>query len=422
MASNILMPAGAQTTAESKITQWLVKEGDRVKRGDILFEIETDKAVMSVESFAQGTVLKLLYEEGDSVETGSVVAIIGKEGEQIASPTAAMPSASGADDEDDFRPIRRTAEPRAAQVGRKAPDAPVSGSAAKDLSVRGVKAEEVLAMPAARKYARENNVDLAALFEKTGRPLKLADVEEAVQVGAGANTEADSADTYETFVPSVMRRTIAARMLESVKETPQYTVSIKPDMTASLAFLSRANEALKSEEVKVSLNDILILCVASAAKKVPYIRGIYEEEIRIYNHISIGVAVALPDAGLIVPVVKNADTLSLTEIARQSRTLIEKARSGCLPQQDIEGGNLTISNLGMYGIDRFTAIINRPESVILAVGAIQETPVRSGDALQWVPVMDITATFDHRLIDGAVGAQFMAALKQRIENPTLVLV
>jgi pyruvate dehydrogenase E2 component (dihydrolipoamide acetyltransferase) len=280
-------------------------------------------------------------------------------------------------------------------------------------------------MPAARKFARENDIDLDALFQKLGRPLKLADVQAEASRGRGSDTsaesEADADAAYEPFAPSAMRRAIAQRMLESVREAPQYTVSIKPDMTAGLDFLSKANEILKSEELKISLNDFLILCAAHAAKKIPYMRGVYEEEIRIYKHISIGVAVALPDAGLIVPVIRHADTLSLSEIARESRALIEKARSGRLAQREIEGGNLTISNMGMCGIDRFTAIINRPESAILAVGAIQDTPVRRGDATAWIPVMDITAAFDHRLIDGAIGAQFMSALKQRIENPELLL-
>jgi pyruvate dehydrogenase E2 component (dihydrolipoamide acetyltransferase) len=231
------------------------------------------------------------------------------------------------------------------------------------------------------------------------------------------NAGAGDAD-YETIVPGPMRRTIARRMLESVSEAPQYTVTIKADMTALVELKKRADEYFANSDNKISFNDFLVKCICAAVKNAPYINGQYisDSEIRLMKHVSVGIAVALTD-GLVVPVIRNADLLSLGEIAVISTGLIEKARNGTLSQDETGGGTITLSNMGMYGINNFTALINRPESAILAVGAIVETPVAADGRVTVRPIMDVTASVDHRLIDGGTGALFMAALKKIIENP-----
>ncbi len=391
MANKILMPASGQTAAESRIVRWNVEEGEKVNRGDVLFEIETDKAVMGVESYAKGTVLKIVYGEGDDVEAGKVVAYIGEPGEKLESETSSSQAAGG--DDDEYQPIMK----KAAAAGPPVP-------AEKDVDI------VLMASPKARKIAKETGADLKGLYAAQSRAVKAADVA-AVQVAVSQPEE-------ESLIPlSAMRKVIARRMLESVHEAPQYTVSIKADMTAFIALRRQINEVMSGEGIKVSINDILVRCVVAAAAKVPYINAVFTDEgIRTLKQMHVGIAVAVAE-GLVVPVLRNANTLPLRDIARTSQQLINAAKEGRLRPEQMQGGTITISNLGMYGIDRFTAIINRPESAILAVGAVVDTPVGVSGSIVLRPIMDITATFDHRIIDGAVGAQFMAELKKNIEQP-----
>jgi pyruvate dehydrogenase E2 component (dihydrolipoamide acetyltransferase) len=396
MASEIRMPESGQTAAESVIVAWHVKEGDTVERGDILFDIETDKATMSVESYAKGTVLKRLYGEGDSVEAGKVVAYIGQQGEAVSDGKAEEQPLAAAEDE--YRPI----------MPRKKAEAGTAGQ-------RPEQAEEAqpLASPAARKLAREKGLNIGEMYAKLNRAVKRADV-------ASWKTPGEDVE-YDVVRPTAMRKTIARRMLQSATEAPQFTVSIRADMTEMAALRSRMNEVLAPEGVKLSYNDLLARCVCQAVKKVPYINSVYtDDEIRLMQHVNVGIAVGLPD-GLVVPVIHRADTLSLREIAEKSRALVDTARAGRLTPEQMQGGTITISNLGMYGISRFTALVNRPESAILAVGAIIDTPVGVDGRIELRPIMDVTASFDHRIVDGSVGAQFMAALKQLIEQPMLLM-
>ena len=396
MAQEIKMPASGQTAAESLILKWNVREGDEINRGDVLFEIETDKATMNVESFAKGTLLKIFFQEGEKVEAGKVVALIGRQGE--AYEPQQQPDEKAAVDEDEYQPIlKKDAIGQAPQVGGITPDS------------------VAMASPAAKILAKEKKIDIGALFARLGRVVKRADVQNA------CSYEKSQAD-YEIIVPSAMRRTIARRMLESTMLSPQYTVSIKADMTNMIALRSQINSSLRDRGVKVSLNDLLVKCVCCACDTVPYINAQYisEQEIRLYRNVNVGIAVALPD-GLVVPVIEGANKLGLMDVATQSAKLIAAAKNGTLLTEQMQGGNITISNLGMFGIDRFTALINRPESAILAVGAVTETPVAQNSAVVVRPMMDITASFDHRMVDGGVGAQFMAELKKQLEQPILAL-
>lgn len=407
MASKIMMPASGQNAAESVLVHWLVEEGASVKRGDVLFEIETDKATMSVESYAKGVLLKRCYNDGDTVAAGSVVAYVGKPGEQIEEgedPAASqIPVAvNEIDTEDEYAPIDRTEASKGEPV-------PV---AAKEPAMGRIPAS-----PKARKLAAENNVDLTALYQKLGGPVKYADVMMAGEMSAAAKTE----DAFSVETPTNMRKTIARRMKESQTVAASFHVSIKVDMTAFMQLRTQINAALSSTGVKVTMNDLLMKCVAVAAKEVPYINAYYsDEEIQLNNCVNVGLAVAL-EGGLVVPVVKNVESRSLTEIAKCSAELVAKAKSGGLRQDNITGGTITISNMGMYGVDNFTAIINQPESAILAVSAVKDTVVAIDGQIAVRPIMDITATFDHRLIDGSVGARFMGELRKTVENPILPL-
>jgi pyruvate dehydrogenase E2 component (dihydrolipoamide acetyltransferase) len=398
MANEIKMPASGQTATESVIVVWHVKEGDEVERGDMLFDIETDKATLSVESYAKGTVLKRCFGEGDKVETGRVVAYIGNKGEVISETSSEVqPQAVG---EDDYRPIF----PRE----KKLPIAAVQKTELSDNATP-------LASPAARKLAKEKGLNIIAIHGSLKRVVKRDDVAEWITAGEAVGLE------YDSVKPTSMRRAIARRMLQSATEAPQFTVTIKADMSEMEALRNRMNQVLEPEGVKLSYNDLLTRCVCIAVKKVPYINSVYtDDEIRLIRHVNVGIAVGLTE-GLVVPVIERADTLSLREIAQTSKELIDTARGGYLKPEQMQGGTITISNLGMFGISRFTALINRPESAILAVGAIIDTPVGVDGSITLRPVMDVTASFDHRVVDGSVGAQFMAALKQLIEQPVLTL-
>lgn len=401
MAHEITMPASGQTAAESLIVRWNVAEGDEIKRGDVLFEIETDKATMKVESFAQGTLLKIVSAAGEKVEAGKVVAYIGKPGEEVGGVQPEHGEARTGCEEDEYQPIMKK-EQSAKPIREKQAEQPGKQEAGNDV---------VQASPAARKLAKETNRDITALYKRLGRPVKAADVQNETRQDAG----------YDVEAPSAMRKVIARRMLESTTQAPQFTVSINPDMTEMIALRAQLNDVL-AEDSRVSFNDLLAKCVCMAVKKVPYINAQYvsDEEIRLYRHVNIGIAAALPD-GLVVPVVKNADTLTLAGLARQSAKLVGEAKNGRLQAADMQGGTITISNLGMYGIDNFTALVNRPESAILAVGGIIDTPVGRNGSVKLRPLMNITASFDHRMIDGGVGALFMAELKRLVEHPVSVL-
>jgi len=357
MATNILMPASGQTSDESVITHWFFKEGDSVKRGDTLFEIETDKATMGVESFASGLILKINHDAGESVAEGTVVAVIGEESEL-------------------YQPESQT-----------------------DTGLQ--------ASPKARFLARERGLDIAALFTELSRPVLAADIPA-------------EKDEFTLLPLSAMRKTIAKNMLKSAQAVPQYQISASLDMEAFMTLREQLNEKLATEGIKLSVNDLLIKAVCSAIKKTPLINSSYTEDgILLYKQINVGLAVALEE-GLIVPVIQDAGGLSIKAIALITSELVALAKQGKLDANQMRGGTITISNLGMFGIDRFTALLNPPESAILAVGNIIATPVARDGKVVIRPMMDITASFDHRIIDGAVGARFVAAIREIIETPRLL--
>lgn len=415
MLKEITMPAGGQTTDTSVVGTWLVKQGDKVKRGDPLLEIETDKATLTVESFAKGTVLAILVEEGDQASAGDVIAYIGEESDLPELEKRLKGEKAEAPEEDGTQ----KASPQAAAEGEEAEYQPIDPSS----PVRYVSGKEDLgeikAMPNAKKIAREQQVSLRDVAEFAGKSiLKRQDVQAYLdQEGKNA---AEVKEPEDTRIPlTTMRKVIARRMLESSANIPSFQATVEVDMTNCIALRGAVNAGRK--EGKISYNDILFKCMEAAIRRYPYLNASYTDEaILVHKDVNIGLAVSV-EAGLVVPVNKKVNGKGIEEIAADNRTNIQKAREGKLAPEDMSGGTITLSNLGMYPVTEFNAIINPPEVCILAVGAMEEKPVWEDGQWKPVPVMKITGSFDHRVIDGAYGAQFLAELKKIMENPALAL-
>ena len=410
MIQEIKMPSAGQTTDEATIVTVNVKVGDTVKRGDVLLEAETDKAILPVESFAAGQVLDVLVQEGDSVTAGTLLAVVGKpedaasyqeklEGDCRAvlpeQPAGAVQAAPVPLLQEEYRPIVKGESPVKAALGAAVSSAPVSPAPA---------------MPNAKLLAREKHVDLSAVVPSNGQFIKRQDVLAAAAAGGGAK--------YEVKPMTRMRSVIGKRMRESLDIIPAWQCTVSINMEACMALRDACRD---QRGIKLSYNDILAKAIAVAARKYPLVNARYEQdEIRVYHHTHVGLAVALEDA-LVVPVVQDIDCKSLDEIAAAYRQQIQKAREGKLTPADMGCGSVTISNLGMYDVKQFTAIVNPPESCILAVGSIQVVPVWDGTAFQPVHEMTVTGSFDHRMIDGAYGAQFLREVKALMEAPALML-
>lgn len=415
MVQEIKMPSAGQTTDEAKIVAINVKIGDTVKRGDVLVEAETDKAVLPVESFAAGEVLDILVAVGDNVDAGTVLVAVGKKGETYTRPGAAAPAAApeaaveaapaaapAAEEEEEYLPIIKGSAPP-----KKAAPAPAAAPA-----------KAYPAMPNAKMLAKEQGIDLSQIVPANGQFIKRQDLANykpaAATVAAAAAPEAE----YEVVPMTRMRSIIAKRMQQSVQEIPAFQATVSVDMAAAMAL---RDTFIKKKEIKLSYNDIMAKAIAVAAKKFPLINARFEEgEVRIYRHTNVGLAVGLEDA-LVVPVARNIDEKGLAEIAGDYKALVKKARENKLTPTDMGCGSVTISNLGMYDIDHFTAIVNPPESCILAVGSIKVQPVWDGEKFIPVHQMTVTGSFDHRIIDGAYGARFLQELKMLMENPGLML-
>lgn len=404
MLTKIIMPSGGQTTNESLIVKWNKNIGDIVKKGDVLFEIETDKAVMQIESYAEGTLLEVKYAEGEYAATGEVVAYIGDAGEKL--PDDFTAGSLGSKEDDEYQPIMKKEQVvKVKPAVSSKPEAPSADG-------------RILASPAARLLARNESINLNDAAKLLSvQLLKKKDIAEYIQ------KRSDMGAQEHYFVDTTsMRKTIARRMTESVSTAPHFTVSMDIDMTQAIELRQVLNENLKAEGVKVSFNDIIIKCVSKAIKIHPIINSTYnDDKIKVYNDVNFGLAVGLEN-GLVVPVVRQTDKKSIAYIAKENSTNIDKAKSGKLQAADMSGGTITLSNLGMYGVDCFTAIINQPESCILAVGGIIEKPVVYNGMISPRHIMSITASFDHRIIDGAVGAAFLKEVRNLLEKPQLLLI
>ena len=450
MPTNILMPALSPTMEEGTLAKWLKKEGDTIKAGDVIAEIETDKATMEVEAVDEGTLAKILVPEGaEGVKVNTPIAVLAGEGEDAsAAPAAAPPPALRA-----TSPASGGGKKGEAEIEMKT--APAAVAVAAPVAASG---ERVVASPLARRIAGEGKVDLTLIAGTGpgGRIVK-ADVEKALAGGpmkAAAKT-APSAPARETpkaapapaalplpgalpdarlfyaegsytAVPhDSMRKTVAKRLTTAKRDIPHYYLTADIELDALLA----AREAINAkspkdgpEAYKVSVNDFIVKAAAAALMKVPHVNASWTEtEMLLHAHADVGVAVALPGNGLITPIIFAAETKGLVQISRETKDLAARAKAKKLKPSDYEGGSFAISNLGMFGIRDFTAVINPPQASILAVGAGEKRAVVRGDRVEIATVMTVRMSCDHRVIDGALGATWLAALKGYLEDPVTML-
>ena len=422
--TEIKMPSAGQTTDDATVMAVKVKVGDTVKRGDVLLEAETDKAVLPVESFAAGTVLAVLVEEGASVTAGTPLVVIGKAGESYNGAGAVAPVAEKKDSEAPKE--AEAAKGEAAKEDLPAQDEYlpiIKGQAPAAPAVAAAPRQEAVlynfpAMPGAKQLAKEKGIDIAAVNAANGEFVKRSDVAAYRAPAAPAPAAEVDPMAYTVLPMSRMRQIIGKRMLESAQTIPVWQCTVSVDMRA----LTELRELYKErKEVKLSYNDLMAKAIAIASRKYSLVNARYENgEIRVLKHTNVGLAVA-QEAGLIVPVAKAVDTMSLEEISAEYKRLVKAARENKLLPADMGCGSITISNLGMFDVDQFIAIVNPPESCILAVGSIITEAVWNGSGFEPVPKMKITGSFDHRIIDGAYGAQFLKELKYLMEHPAMLL-
>ena len=411
----VTMPRLSDTMTEGTVASWLKKVGDTVKEGDILAEIETDKATMEFESFYAGTLLYIGLKEGESASVDSLLAIIGPAGTDVNAVLAAVQGGGAA-------PAAPAAK---AESKEAAPAAPAAAPAATNANDR------VFASPLAKKIAQDKGINLTEVkgSGENGRIIR-KDVETFTpSAKAAAPAPAAASAAIPTVIPvgvevteevknSQMRKTIAKRLSESKFTAPHYYLAIEIDMDNAMASRAQINSL---PDTKISFNDMVVKACAMALKKHPQVNTSWKGDVTVYNkHVNVGVAVAIED-GLVVPVIKFTDTLTLTQIGALVKDLAGKARNKKLTPAEMEGSTFTVSNLGMFGVDVFTSIINQPNSAILSVGAIIEKPVVKNGQIVVGHTMQVTLACDHRTIDGATGAQFLQTLKSYIENPVTML-
>ena len=441
MAEKIIMPKQGLQMTEGTITKWLVKEGDKVEIGQPLFEMETDKNTIQIDSTAAGEVLKLVAKEDETVPITETIAIVGKKGEDFAD---LLPKKEEKKPEPEPAPAAPTAP--AVKAAPAAPAAP----AADDVTPIALEGGRIFVTPRAKMTAERKNLDyktvkgtgpsgliierdiLAAAAVKASPVAKAIAARKGVSVttvtGTGENGkivkhdilsgDANLAREDKVIPISGMRKVIADNMMNSVQSMAHAYHKVAVDM--SQAKLIRA--AFKKAEKKVSFNDIIIMALGRALQEHPRMNALVEDgKITEKGSVNIGIAVAV-DNGLIVPTVRDVQNMTLGEIHDESARLIAKTKAGGLKKEDYSGGTFTVSNLGMFGIDEFTAIVNPPQVGILAVGAMTDTPVVRDGQIVVRPMMNLVLTYDHRVIDGAPAAQFLSRLKELLENPYLMIV
>lgn len=409
MATEIIMPSVSTSMTEGILARWLKNEGDAVDKGEIVAEIETDKAVLELEAEAAGVLARRYVEDGACVAVGAPMGIILQAGEALpAAPVAASPAQPAAP--------APTAPPAAAPEAKAPADA-------------GGRGGRIFASPLARNLALRNGVDLAQvrgsgpngrIVRRDVEAARLAQQAAAASPASAPAAAPAAARSHEEIPHSSMRRVIAQRLSESKQRIPHFYLSIDVALDALLALRRQVNDALP--EVRVSVNDFIVKAVAGAMKKVPMANASWTESaIHRHRSVDVSVAVATP-SGLITPVVRDADRKSLGAVSAEVKDLAERARQGKLLPDEYQGGGFTISNLGMFGVREFAAIINPPQACILAVGAGEARAVVRDGAVVAATVMSCTLSVDHRVVDGAVGAEFLAAFKSGIEQPMSLLV
>lgn len=423
--TDILMPALSPTMEEGSLAKWHVKVGDKVSAGDVIAEIETDKATMEVEAVDEGMISEILVAAGtEGVKVNSPIARLADEGGAVAAPKAAPVAAEAP----------KAEAPKAASAPAPVASAPVAAPAASG--------SRVAASPLARRLAEINKLDLKAITGTGphGRIIK-RDIE-AAQASGGAKAPAAAASaapaaeprkvqsleqmgipagSYDLVPLDGMRKVIARRMTESFRDIPHFPLTVDIELDNLLSARAKINTALESQGVKVSVNDMIIKAVALALKAVPEANASYTPEgIAMHHNADIAVAVAI-EGGLITPIVRKAETKSLAQISKEMKDLAQRARDRKLKPEEFQGGTFSVSNLGMFGIKTFTSILNEPQGCIMSVGAGEQRAVVKNGQLAVATVMSVTLTCDHRVVDGSIGAKFINVFKPLIEDPIKML-
>lgn len=421
MPIEILMPALSPTMKEGNLAKWIKKEGDKIKAGDVIAEIETDKATMEVEAVDEGVLGKILVAEGtENVQVNSAIALLLEDGEDKkvlesyklkAVSTASAPASSPA-----------SAEQKSAPEIKSASVSPTAQNNA-------LSSDRVAASPLAKRIAKEKNVNLSSISGSGPRGRIVKD--DVLNAGGSKRSGSNGVVTrnsqeFTAVKNSNVRKVIARRLLESKQTVPHFYLSMDLKIDKLLELRQSLNELADLDEkgnpsYKASVNDLVIKAVALALRDVPAANSSWTDEaILIYNNVDVSVAVAV-DGGLLTPIIKNADQKSIPEISGEMKMLAKKARDGKLQPEEFQGGGFSISNLGMFGIDSFQAIVNPPQSCILAVGSGVEKPVVEHGQIKTATIMNVTLSSDHRSVDGAVGAEFLKAFKKYIQNPIAML-
>lgn len=432
MPTKILMPALSPTMTEGNLVRWLKNEGDQIESGDIIAEIETDKATMEVEAVDEGKLAKILIPEGtEDVKVNSLIAVLLEEGEgpealdglDTSSQEASSASESAAPAEEPASALEKSNS--SAQSNGQAPASPTQSG------------ERLFASPLARRIAGQEGIELSGITGTgpRGRIVK-SDVEAALASGKSIPSQAASSlspvgplsprpgdglfPAYRDEKMSNMRKVIAKRLTEAKQEVPHFYLTVDCELDTLLTARKQLNETLPDDQ-RISVNDFVIKATAQALKAVPSANASYIDGVmRQYETADVSVAVAV-EGGLVTPIVRDADHKSLGTISSEMKELVKKARDGKLRPEEFQGGTFSISNLGMFGVKNFSAVINPPQGCILAVGAGEKRPVVRGDSLEIATVMTCTLSVDHRVVDGAVGAEFLKHFKRALENPVLMI-
>lgn len=453
MAVKVEMPQLSDTMEKGTIVRWLKEEGDSVERGDVLAEVETDKATMDLEAFDDGVLLKRLYDEGEDAPTQTLIAVLGEEGEDISDILEQADTAEEVSDEsestqEELESVEDTEEPaedeEATEEEEPKPSFDETPDTSPEETTETVPASESAPMtqttgasadgrlrvsPVARRIASQNQIDLHQLEGSgpEGRIVK-KDVQEAIKegrarAGTGGGISGVSSPSplkSEKKQLSGMRKTIAQRMAQSKRQAPHFYLTRDIDMERVTEMRDDLNTGRDDSDL-LSYNDFVMLASARALREVPEVNSSYQEDhIQLYDRVDLGFAVAVEE-GLFTPVIERAEQRSIDEIHSRSQALIEKAREDNLTPDDYQGGTFTISNLGMFGISHFTAVINPPQAAILAVGAVEEKPVAENGEVTISPRMNVTLSCDHRAIDGVHGSRYLKALARMLERPYRLL-
>ncbi|MBL9121385.1 MAG: 2-oxo acid dehydrogenase subunit E2 [Phycisphaerae bacterium] len=457
MPITLTMPRLSDTMEAGTVIKWNVKEGDKVRSGDVLADIETDKATMEMQCFDDGTIAKILVDAGKQVKVGTTIAVIAGKNEDVKSVAA---NAGGGGASGSASPAAAPAKPAAEQAPHALDSARAASSAHDEEHLDDGGGRRLRVSPVARRMAEEQGIDLAAIRGSgpAGRIIKrdilaiggalagsagenLAGAQTAANIPtatalalpkqasgsvAGSPVAALAPLTSRSVALSGMRQTIARRLVESKTSIPHYQVTMKFAMDELLGLRKKVNDSLEAFGVKLSVNDFLVRACALAMAKHPYFNASFAgESIAIHGEVNVGIAISLPEdrgGGLVVGVIRNADQKSLRQISADAKYLAEKARTKGLSMEEMNAATFTISNLGMFGVEHFTAIINPPNSAILACGAAIEQPVVRNHQIAVGWEMQATLSLDHRVIDGAMAAEYLSTLKKLIESPAALMV